>query len=199
MAAGITEHRALYLNSMLMMVLLSIACNKPAKKPATLAFVNADSAVIKTRGGITTVNSQVFSGKLFTISESDTVFTRTYSNGKEDGEWKEFYPAHELKEVRYFENGKKTGKYLAFWENGSKKLEYNFSNDEYHGSCREWLSNGALVKEMNYSYGHENGRQMAWYDNGKIRSNYTIVNGRRFGLLGTKNCRNVSDSIFNVH
>jgi hypothetical protein len=39
--------------------------------------------------------------------------------------------------------------------------------------------------------------QTWWYDNGKVKSNYRIIEGRRFGLLGTKNCINVSDSIFN--
>jgi antitoxin component YwqK of YwqJK toxin-antitoxin module len=53
-----------------------------------------------------------------------------------------------------------------------------------------------LVKQMNYLKGHEEGPQKWWYDNGKIKANYIIQDGRRFGLLGTKNCINVTDSIF---
>ena len=49
---------------------------------------------------------------------------------------------------------------------------------------------------MNYVKGHEEGSQKMYYDNGKIRSNYTIIAGRRYGLLGTKNCVNVADSVF---
>ena len=73
---------------------------------------------------------------------------------------------------------------------------YVFVNDEYEGTCREWSSDGLLVKEMNYLKGHEEGSQRWWYDNGKIKANYIIKQGRRYGLLGTKNCMNVSDSIF---
>ena len=36
-----------------------------------------------------------------------------------------------------------------------------------------------------------------FYNNGKVRSNYLVINGKRYGLLGTKNCVNVKDSIFN--
>ena len=73
---------------------------------------------------------------------------------------------------------------------------YLFSNDEYEGTCREWNEAGRLVKEMNYKAGYEAGSQRSWYDNGRIRANYVIEDGRRYGLLGTKNCVNVSDSIF---
>ena len=52
-----------------------------------------------------------------------------------------------------------------------------------------------IIKSLNYTNGQESGHQQLWYDNGEIRSNYIIKNDRRYGLLGTKNCVNVSDSI----
>jgi antitoxin component YwqK of YwqJK toxin-antitoxin module len=48
---------------------------------------------------------------------------------------------------------------------------------------------------MNYEAGIEVGQQRQWYDDGSVRSNYVMKNGRRFGLLGTKNCINVKDSL----
>jgi antitoxin component YwqK of YwqJK toxin-antitoxin module len=57
---------------------------------------------------------------------------------------------------------------------------------------------GKLIHLANYKNGQEEGTQKLWYDNGKIRANYVIKNGKRYGLLGTKNCINVSDSIFIV-
>lgn len=184
------EHLARYHSKLFLLMVLS-ACTQQK-------FVNADTVQVKTSGGITTVNDVVFTGKLFTLyPNGDTMLIESYRNGKEHGPWKQFYPSHKLKEQRYFENGKKQGKYLAWWENGAVKLEYNFDNGEYNGTCSEWLSNGTLIKQMNYNHGYEEGLQRAWYNNGKIRSNYSVINGRRFGLLGTKNCVNVSDSIFN--
>lgn len=52
------------------------------------------------------------------------------------------------------------------------------------------------MKEMNYKKGFEEGSQKMFYDNGKVKVNYIMINGRRYGLLGTKNCVNVSDSVF---
>ena len=48
---------------------------------------------------------------------------------------------------------------------------------------------------MSYYKGYESGGQKVWYPNGLIKSNYIMKNGRRYGLLGTKNCINVKDSI----
>ena len=74
-------------------------------------------------------------------------------------------------------------------------FEYNLKDDEYNGSLKEWNRKGQIIKSFNYVNGYEKGSQKLWFDNGEVRSNYVIKNNRRYGLLGTKNCINVSDSI----
>ena len=91
--------------------------------------------------------------------------------------------------------GKKEGIHIGYWEDGSLAFEYNLKDDEYNGSLKEWNRNGQIIKSFNYVNGYENGSQKLWFDNGEVRSNYVIKNNRRYGLLGTKNCINVSDSI----
>ncbi|UAY52898.1 toxin-antitoxin system YwqK family antitoxin [Ferruginibacter albus] len=183
-------------NSIFIFLLIVLTqCN--TRQSASLLSLNADSVAILTKEGSTYVNGNLFSGKLFTLyANKDTSEIRNYVDGKETGEWKEFYENKQLKEIRYFDNGKKQGKYVAWWENGKQKLEYNFLNDEYDGVCREWSSTGMLTKEMNYVAGHESGTERTWFDDGSVKSNYVIKNGRRYGLLGTKNCVNVTDSVF---
>ena len=88
------------------------------------------------------------------------------------------------------------GTYAAWWRDGKQRLLYHFANGEYEGVCRDWNDKGLLIAEMNYKEGHEEGPQKQYYNNGKVRANYTIKDGRRYGLLGTKNCVNVTDSVF---
>jgi antitoxin component YwqK of YwqJK toxin-antitoxin module len=101
-----------------------------------------------------------------------------------------------LMERRFYEQGKKTGIFDGWWPNGHKRLTYHFQNGEYEGNCRDWTDRGVLINDMNYHEGHETGEQRQFYEDGKIKSNYVIKDGRRYGLLGTKNCVNVSDSVF---
>lgn len=194
-------HQAqLVINSLRFVFIVSmLGCNASETVQNTPPnIVNADTANIAVHNGVLYQNEAIFSGTIvsFYSGTNDTAEIANYINGKEDGEWRKYYSNKVLNEKRYFTNGFKTGELTAWWENGNKKLHYSFEGDDYSGTCREWNEDGLLVKQMNYLKGHEEGPQQCWYDNGKVKANYVIKDGRRFGLLGTKNCINVSDSIF---
>jgi antitoxin component YwqK of YwqJK toxin-antitoxin module len=160
--------------------------------------INSTDINLKLQNGVAYFGDKLFTGNIFSLypGSADTAEIKGYKEGLEHGVWKKFYEHGLLKEKREFTNGKKTGEYFTWWENGKEQMHYIIKNDEYDGTCREWNRAGLLVKEMNYKKGHEEGAQRWWYDNGKIKANYVITDGRRYGLLGTKNCINVSDSIF---
>jgi len=111
---------------------------------------------------------------------------------------KKYYSNKQLMEYREFRNDMKNGKQIAYWDNGNKRFEFIAKNDAYEGELMEWDYSGNLFHLAHYKNGQEEGVQKLWYENGKIRANYITIKGRRFGLLGTKNCKNVSDSIFIV-
>ena len=145
--------------------------------------------------GCESENAHIESTVEFYPNSNDTASVIYHINGLEHGEWRKYYRSGRVMEKRYFNKGVKIGVMKNWWENGQLQSEYNFNNGEYNGTCREWNIEGLLVREMNYVNGYEQGSQKQWYDNGSYRSNYIIRDGRRYGLLGTKNCVNVSDSL----
>lgn len=177
--------------------ILLASCSGPSGSERLPAF-NATTVAIQWRAGLATANNQPFTGMVYRLAENtnDTIEVVGFLNGKEHGEWKRFYDGGKLAERRFFFDGKKTGDYVGWWPNGQKRLFYHFDDGEYNGVCREWSPTGMLLKEMTYKNGYEEGRQQQFYDNGKIKANYIITNGRRYGLLGTKNCVNATDSLF---
>lgn len=198
------ELPALFRNSFIFLILSIVffGCNPKNTEDLIVDYpvlLNKVDQQIKIENDLLTINQKSFSGRLFTLypNTRDTAELMNYRNGKEHGEWKKLYPSGKMKEKRFFEHGQKTGEYTTWWENGNKQLHYFFVADEYEGICKEWNAEGKLVKVMNYKRGHEDGHQQWWYDNGKIKANYIIKAGRRYGLLGTKNCINVSGSVFN--
>lgn len=116
-------------------------------------------------------------------------------NGLEEGEWRSYHKNGMLKEKRFYRHGVKVGVLKTWWDNGQLQVLYRFKNGEYDGTCFEWNRNGVMTKKMHYTLGVETGEQRQWYDDGSVRSNYMMIDGRRFGLLGTKNCINVKDSL----
>lgn len=188
-------HPVRFLNNMLLLLLLQ-SCAKP-EKPAMPLF-NGATIQVAWEDGIVVQNHQPFTGIIYTLQKNgkDTAGIVCFNKGREHGEWQSFYEGGRLREKRFFADGKKTGDYIAWWPNGRRRLVYHFEEGEYEGTCREWTEAGVLIKEMNYKAGYEAGSQQQFYDDGKLKANYVIIEGRRWGLLGTKNCVNVTDSIF---
>jgi antitoxin component YwqK of YwqJK toxin-antitoxin module len=185
-------------SSWIVILLFVTGCKQPGKQLIHGNFIHSIDNKLNSVNGIIFFNDKPFTGAIFSFfpGTTDTSEIANYLEGKEHGEWQKFYEHGLLKEKREFMDGKKTGEYVAWWGNGKQQLLYLFEDDEYEGTCKEWNEAGMLIKEMNYKKGHEQQTQRWWYDNGKIKANYVIKDGRRYGLLGTKNCINVSDSIF---
>jgi len=108
---------------------------------------------------------------------------------------KKYFPSGKIMEIRHVQNGVRQGLQTAFWENGKKRFEYTAANDAYEGELKEWAENGQLFHLAHYKNGQEEGVQQMWHANGKIRSNFVIIKGRRYGLLGTKNCKNSNEKL----
>lgn len=180
-------------SNLILLISMLMACSSASKLK-----VDASSTQLHPDDGLVYEQNQPYTGETYALypATQDTLSIANYVDGKADGEWKRFYEHHLLLERRYYQNGAKIGKMETWWPNGKLQKQYFFKDDEYEGTCREWNSDGRLIQEMNYVKGYEVGPQKMFYDNGKIRCNYLMINGRRYGLLGTKNCTNVSDSVF---
>ncbi len=178
-------------------VLLAFSCNE---KKSEEQFVLKSSATISIVNEVVFSKNGKFNGTLFELNQNkkDTVLSEKYKNGLMDGISKKWYPNKQLMEIREFKLGKKNGEQIAYWDNGNKRFEFVAENDAYEGEMKEWSINGNLFHLAHFVHGQEEGTQKMWYENGKIRANYVIIKGKRYGLLGTKNCKNVSDSIFVV-
>lgn len=191
-------HRARFRNKAVSLLIATLSSCSGSFESDRMPTFEATTVTVHWQDGLAVENNQPFTGIVYTLAANrkDTVEVVGFRNGKEHGEWKRYYENGRLAEKRYFDNGQKTGDFLAWWPNGAPKLVYHFKDGEYEGTCREWSPTGMLLKEMTYKSGYEEGPQKQFYDNGKIKANYTITAGRRYGLLGTKNCVNATDSLF---
>ena len=170
------------------------------KATETALFISTQSKELKIQDNILYFKNKKFTGILYMLdnNQRDTLSIEGYSDGILNGVSKKWFSNAQLMEMRHYTNGQKNGKQIAYFENGKKKFEFIAIDDHYEGELLEWNIDGSLIHLATYKNGQEEGTQKMWYDNGKIRANYVMLNGKRYGLLGTKNCKNVSDSIFIV-
>ncbi len=186
--------RGLYLSSCIYWM---ISCGSPQVSERDL-MLEENNQRFNISGEFLLIDKIPFSGRVYGFypKSQDTSYVSTYREGMLHGERRYYWENGAPKERRYFNQGEKEGDYEAWWSNGQKQLHYFFKDGEYQGELKEWNPEGFLTRIMNYDNGHESGVQKWWYDSGEIKANYVIKNGRRYGLLGTKNCTNVSDSVF---
>ena len=163
-------------------------------------FVSKQSKFLLNQDEIVFFKNKKFDGYLFEMypNSKDTMSVEGFMEGILSGVTKKWYSNHQLLEERNFAVGQKNGKQVSYWDNGKTRFEFVAKNDQYEGELKEYSIEGKLFHLATYKNGQEEGPQKMWYDNGKIKANYFIINGKRYGLLGTKNCKNVSDSIFVV-
>jgi antitoxin component YwqK of YwqJK toxin-antitoxin module len=186
-------------------LLLLFSCSQSNTTQVTEAIPNQyilwSSPTISIHQDTVFLNEEKYSGYVVELDTAsmDTLSIQGYLNGLQSGIGKKWYSNGQLMEERSYSKGAKNGLQTAYWENGAKKFEFVAKDDVYEGEFKEWNTEGNLVHLANYENGQESGTQKLWDDKGKIRTNYVIVKGKRYGLLGTKNCKNVSDSIFNAN
>ncbi|HYC84523.1 MAG TPA: toxin-antitoxin system YwqK family antitoxin [Chryseosolibacter sp.] len=177
-------------------LLVAFACDM-TMPVRTLPYVNERMANITMRGGLALSDGKPVTAIVFSLSEKgDTISVVPYLHGKHHGIAREYHANGRLKSIRFAENGWKQGTHRGWFENGNKQFEFHFRDDVFHGNQREWMPHGVLYSDLNYDYGVPSGHQKVWDPNGRIKTNYVIINNRRYGLLGTKNCVNISDSVF---
>ena len=100
---------------------------------------------------------------------------------------------NKISEIRFYRKGKKIGVHELFWDNGNKKMIAYFKNGEHNGEMTQWHKNGKVYKKFNYKSGFEEGNQKIWNDKGNLKANYDVIQGRRYGLTGIKNCKSVNN------
>lgn len=177
------EHRVQFLISL---IGLTFSCCGETARPKV--EFNIAGLAVKNENGVIFFQDKPFTGKLYALSNQDTVFIREYTLGLEDGLHKLWFNQKQVSEIRYYQAGKKTGLHTGYWENGQKKYEYSFVNDLYAGTQYEWYPTGQVFSKKAYKEGHENGLQQVWTPDGKLKSNYEARNGRNYGNIGKKNC-----------
>jgi antitoxin component YwqK of YwqJK toxin-antitoxin module len=175
-----------------------VSCKNDKEPPIPHIYHVQTEENIAVKNDTVFFNGKKYDGFIYQLNPNakDTVSIEGFKNGLLSGISKKWFMNGQLMEERHFLNGKKHGLQTAYWQNGNKRFEFIAKNDAYEGELKEWGSSGYLYHVGNYVNGQEEGAQKMWYENGKLRANYVIVQGKRYGLLGTKNCKNVSDSLF---
>lgn len=172
----------------LIFILISLSCKRD------VSVVEANSVELSIDKNMLYYKGKEYSGILLVRFDTNELKEkRNYKNGLLHGNQTKWYPEGQKYSLRNYNQGIKTGVHLGWWKNGITKFEFHFNNKgEHDGISNEWFENGTPFKLFHYKKGKEEGSQKMFKPNGNLRSNYVVVQGDRFGLIGLKKCDAVS-------
>ncbi|MEZ4721188.1 MAG: hypothetical protein R2813_04845 [Flavobacteriales bacterium] len=115
-----------------------------------------------------------------------------YAEGLKHGMSRLIYENGQIEYSRPYSHGQKHGEHLGYYESGAMKYAYYFEDGFSEGNHKEWYESGQLFRDLNYEHGYERGAQKMYREDGKLRGNYVVrENGRIYGLVGVKRCKNI--------
>jgi len=163
---------------------------------ASIIELKSSNSNLELKNGVLYFNTMPFYGKLVDKNANDIRLLEVeYANGRKHGLEKKKYQDGAVAEERFYIQGKKSGVHRAWYKNGQQKFEYHFNTlGLYHGTVREWYQKGQTYTSFNFRNGKEEGAQQMWNSDGKIRANFVVKNGERYGLIGLKKCKSLSTS-----
>jgi antitoxin component YwqK of YwqJK toxin-antitoxin module len=183
-------------NSGLMILVMFVTGCGGSHRTAPGVSVDESKHKFETSGGITYMDSRIFSGYRFALYDNkDTALCVPFYEGKEEGIARSWYENRQLRDERIYTLGRKEGTHRGWWPSGERRFIYHFSHDMYEGEVTDWFANGKLFRSFHYSDGQEHGIQRQFFAEGSLQFNYEARNGRQYGLTGIKNCVNVTDSV----
>lgn len=155
--------------------------------------LRSDAALHFQTAQITTFEDAPFSGHVVEYYENSRLkFDISFLNGLREGVSKAYYSDGSLEYERLYKVGEKHGNHVGFYESGAKQFEYHFDHGVNIGTHTEWYESGQVATLFNYENGQPFGLQQTYRSDGKLRSNYVIrEDGRRYGLIGLKRCKNI--------
>ncbi|MEQ9377497.1 MAG: hypothetical protein RIG68_20085 [Imperialibacter sp.] len=162
-----------------------------------IEVAESDETLSRDKKGRLHYEGGLFSGYLVEYYPGGTLKSKSaYSEGLLESVSYGYYPTGEVMYVRPYVKGEKHGTHTGYYPDGSLKFQYHFVTGKSAGNHQEWYQSGLLAKDLNYVDGQPFGSQKMWRPDGKIRSNYVIrEDGRRYGLVGVKRCKNIDTEL----
>lgn len=152
------------------------------------AQMNSTDARVGRDGPLWLWDGKPMNGELHRVEASGSVTLLPVRRGLVEGTTRSRYADGRPHTEGAFSKGQPHGLHLAWWPNGRAQSEQNFADGMPHGRSRTWYASGKPYEEHHHARGQEAGPQRIWFEDGRLRANYEVKNGRRYGTIGAMGC-----------
>ncbi|MBA4197551.1 MAG: hypothetical protein C0459_08345 [Chitinophaga sp.] len=156
-------------------------------------LVMSNDATLKNVNTYWMYNDKKFNGYIIEKDKDKIVSKLPVINGKENGIALGWYASGKKKFQRVYTDGNRQGLHIGWYENDSVSFIYHFKDDKLDGEQTTYYNNGQLWQQLHYVNGYEEGKQKAWSKDGRVVNNFTVKNGKLYGVIGRFDCMQVAN------
>lgn len=178
----------------LCLVVIAAACQSKEDRhlplPPNVEVLANDSNLHNNNGTWHWKNTK-FSGYIVEKSGDTLLAKLPIIDGKENGVAYGWYKNGQKRYENGFLNGNREGVHKGWYANGRVSFLYFFRDDKYEGEQKTFYESGHRWQSLNYVNGYEEGKQKSWSDSGRVVNNFTVKNGKLYGVVGRYDCMSV--------
>lgn len=175
----------------LLSFVLLLNCNSNVKNPPNV-LVEVPSNGINNDNGTWFYNKEKFNGYLIEKRNNKMISKLPIMNGKENGIGYGWFENGKRRYQRQFLNGNRAGNHFGWFDNGNIAFINTFHNDKFEGAQKTFYKNGKMSQLLNFHNGYEVGKQKFWNQKGRLINNFTVKNGKLYGVIGRFDCMSVT-------
>ena len=160
------------------------------KIPPELFISSADTA-LHNINGTWFYKNQKANGYILEKRGSALIAKLPIIDGKENGTANGWYESGEKRYERNFKNGDREGIHTIWYRNGQVAGVNRYIDDKLEGEQKTYFESGNRWQSLKYASGYEEGKQKTWNDSGRVINNFTVKNGKLYGVIGRYDCMSV--------
>lgn len=114
-------------------------------------------------------------------------------DGKENGIAYGWFTTGEKRYEQGFKSGNRDGTHQSWYKSGQLASVNFYIDDKLDGEQKSYYENGQPFQSLQYVNGYEEGKQKTWNDSGRVINNFTVKNGKLYGVIGRYDCMSVME------
>jgi antitoxin component YwqK of YwqJK toxin-antitoxin module len=155
-----------------------------------IAVISSDHD-LRQSNGVWQYHGVNFSGYIVEKNGLSVISKIPVLHGREHGTALGWYKNGKKKYERNYMHGDREGYHWGWYENNRVAFEYKFHQDQFDGDQKTYFESGHIWQWLHYVNGYEEGKQKSWNDSGRVINNFTVKNGKLYGVIGRYDCMSV--------
>lgn len=152
-----------------------------------------ESEAIERAEGKVWLDGRPYSGFVVDRHDGRPILREGYVDGLAEGWHEAWYEDGQRRHRKYYEAGLREGEHRGWHRSGELRFRRQYARGLAHGEHQVFQLGERMTEDKRFVEGREQGRQRGWNGAGELVMNYTVKDGRRYGIVGRNDCVTVNE------